>query len=92
MYERFLRNFTGIDVPKSQQLEGLNFEVILTSDESERGCVVPVDIADGGVGIDLRDPAPRFGQPQLLSSSPRLGGGRPWLRDREEHEHVVGMQ
>ena len=44
MYQRFLRNFTGIDVPKSEQLEGLNFEVILTADESERGCVVPVDV------------------------------------------------
>ena len=43
-YDRFRRNFTGIDVPKSERLEGLNFEVLLTADEKARGCVVPVGI------------------------------------------------
>src|SRR5688572_4745375 len=42
MYERFLRNFTGLGVPKSERLEGLNFEVLLTPEEASRGCVVPV--------------------------------------------------
>jgi DnaJ-class molecular chaperone len=40
MTERIRRNFTGIGVPKSEQLEALNFEVLLTVDESVRGCVV----------------------------------------------------
>jgi molecular chaperone DnaJ len=44
MYERFLRNFTGIGVPKSEHLEGLNFEVLLTPAEASRGCVVPVGV------------------------------------------------
>jgi DnaJ-class molecular chaperone len=44
MYGRFLRNFTGIGVPKSERLEGLNFEVVLTSEEATRGCVVPVGV------------------------------------------------
>jgi molecular chaperone DnaJ len=44
MYDRFLRNFTGIGVPKSEQLEGLNFEVLLTPEESSRGCVVPISV------------------------------------------------
>jgi len=44
MYHRFLRNFTGIGVPKSERLEGLNFEVLLTPEEASRGCVVPVGV------------------------------------------------
>lgn len=59
MYDRFLRNFTGIGIPKSEHLEGLNFEVLLTADESARGCTVPVRVpvfsrcpACGGSGRD----------------------------------------
>jgi molecular chaperone DnaJ len=44
MYDRFLRNFTGLGVPKSERLEGLNFEVLLTPAEASRGCVVPVGV------------------------------------------------
>jgi molecular chaperone DnaJ len=44
MYDRFLRNFTGIGVPKSEQAEGLNFEVLLTHEEASRGCVVPIGV------------------------------------------------
>lgn len=44
MCDRFLRNFTGIAVPKSEHLEGLNFEVLLTAQESLLGCVVPVSV------------------------------------------------
>ena len=44
MYERFLRNFTGMGIPKSEQLEGLNFEVLLTPEEHARGCVVPIGV------------------------------------------------
>lgn len=42
--DRFLRNFTGIGVPKSEQLEGLDFQVLLTPDEYCRGCIVPVGV------------------------------------------------
>jgi len=44
MYDRFLRNFTGIGVPKSERLESLNFEVLLTPEEASRGCVVPIGV------------------------------------------------
>jgi len=44
MFDRFLRNFTGLRVPKSERLEGLNFEILLTPQEASRGCVVPIGI------------------------------------------------
>jgi DnaJ-class molecular chaperone len=44
VYERFLRNFTGLGVPKSEQVEGLGFEVLLTRQEALHGCVVPVGV------------------------------------------------
>lgn len=44
MYERFLRNFTGLGFPKSERVEGLEFEVRLTREEASRGCVVPVRV------------------------------------------------
>ena len=44
MYERFRRNFTGIGVPKSEHLEGLNLEVLLTPEEASRGCIMPLGV------------------------------------------------
>lgn len=44
MYERFRRNFTGIGIPKAERLESLSFEVFLTFDEAENGCVVPIGV------------------------------------------------
>jgi len=44
MFDRFLRNFTGLRVPKSERLEGMNFEVLLTPEEASRGCMVPIGI------------------------------------------------
>jgi molecular chaperone DnaJ len=44
LYDRFLRNFTGVGVPKSERLEGLNIEVLLTPEEALRGCIVPVGV------------------------------------------------
>ena len=44
MYDRFLRNFTSIGVPKAERLEGLNFEVLLTPEEALQECVVPVTV------------------------------------------------
>jgi DnaJ-class molecular chaperone len=57
--DRFRRNFTRFGIPKSERLEGLNFEVLLTADEKARGCVVPVGVpvfetcpTCGGTGRD----------------------------------------
>jgi DnaJ-class molecular chaperone len=44
LYDRFLRNFTGLRVPKSEQVEALNFEVLLTPEEAWHGCVVPIGV------------------------------------------------
>ena len=44
MYGRFVRNYSGIGVPKSERLEGLNFEALLTPEEVAYGCVVPVRV------------------------------------------------
>jgi len=44
LFERFLRNFTGERVPKSERLESLNVEVILSPEEAARGVVVPIAV------------------------------------------------
>ena len=44
IYERFLRNFTGIHVPKAERLEPLDIEVLLTREEAAAGCDVPVGV------------------------------------------------
>jgi molecular chaperone DnaJ len=54
MFDRFLRNFTGLRVPKSERLEALNFEIMLTPEEASRGCVVPI-------GVPVFDRCPECG-------------------------------
>jgi molecular chaperone DnaJ len=54
VFERFLRNFTGIGVPKGERLEGLNVEAILSPDEAARGGVAPL-------GIPVFSPCPVCG-------------------------------
>jgi molecular chaperone DnaJ/curved DNA-binding protein len=44
LFERFLRNFTGEKVPKSERLESLNVEVILSPEEAARGVAVPIGV------------------------------------------------
>lgn len=44
LLERFVRNFTGAGVPKSERPEGLTLEVILTPAEAARGVEVPVGV------------------------------------------------
>lgn len=44
MFDRFLRNFTGIEVPKSERLEDIKFEILRTPEEASRGCVMPVGV------------------------------------------------
>jgi molecular chaperone DnaJ len=61
--ERFLRNFTGIGVPKGETAQGLNVDVILSSEEAARGLVVPLEVPTfevcpfcGGTGRDWEFP------------------------------------
>jgi hypothetical protein len=54
LFERFLRNFTGIGVPKGERLEGLNVDVILSPDGAARGGVAPL-------GVPVFSPCPLCG-------------------------------
>ena len=44
MYDRLLRNYTGIGVPKAERLEGLNLEARLPPAAAAHGCSVPVGV------------------------------------------------
>lgn len=44
LLERFVRNFTGENLPKSERLEALNIEVLLSPEEAAQGAVVPVGV------------------------------------------------
>jgi molecular chaperone DnaJ len=44
MIERFLRNFTGIGIPKAERIEDLNLEVILSPDEAAQGGLAPIGV------------------------------------------------
>lgn len=75
MYERLMRNFTQLGVPKSERLEALNFEVVLTPEEAWRGCVVPIEVPAyrrcphcAGAGWDWLYPCTYCGQRGLVKS------------------------
>ena len=42
--ERYLRNFTGWNVPKAERAESLTLDVALSPAEALRGCIVPVGV------------------------------------------------
>jgi molecular chaperone DnaJ len=44
LFERFLRNFTRERIPKSERLEDLNIEVMLSPEEAASGVTVPVAV------------------------------------------------
>jgi hypothetical protein len=44
LLERVVRNFTGIEVPKTERAEGLTVEAILTPQEAARGVEVPIAV------------------------------------------------
>jgi molecular chaperone DnaJ len=59
MVERFLRNFTGIGIPKAERVAALNLEVILSPDEAAQGGLAPIGVPSfrpchlcGGSGRD----------------------------------------
>jgi len=56
--DRFVRNFTGLHVPKAERIEALDFEVLLTREEAASGCAVPIGVPTfercprcGGTGV-----------------------------------------
>lgn len=59
MFDRIVRNFTGIGIPKGERIQELNLEVILSPDEARRGGVAPIGVPVfytcpfcGGLGHD----------------------------------------
>lgn len=44
LFDRFVRNFTGLGVPKGERLEGLNLEVVLSPEEAAQGIAVPLNV------------------------------------------------
>jgi DnaJ-class molecular chaperone len=44
LFERFVRNFTGENIPKGERLEALNVELLLSPEEAARGVTVPVGV------------------------------------------------
>lgn len=79
MYDRFLRNFTGRGVPKSERLESLDFDLALTADEARRGGTVRVAVpvfrtcaACGGTGHDSLFPCLECAQQGVVESERRV--------------------
>jgi DnaJ-class molecular chaperone len=54
LFDRFLRNFTGLGVPKGERVEALQVEIILTPDEATHGVIIPL-------GIPVFSPCPVCG-------------------------------
>jgi DnaJ-class molecular chaperone len=44
MFDRLVRNFTRIGVPKAERLEPLNCNVVLSPEEAARGGVLPISV------------------------------------------------
>jgi molecular chaperone DnaJ len=80
LYDRFLRNFTGRGVPKSERLEALNFDLVLTPGEAARGGTLPVAVPVfvtcpecAGTGQDWLFPCTRCGRQGVLESERLVG-------------------
>jgi DnaJ-class molecular chaperone len=44
LFDRMLRNFTGIEVSKGERIEDLNVEVVLSPPEAARGVLAPIGV------------------------------------------------
>ncbi|HWO43685.1 MAG TPA: DnaJ domain-containing protein [Candidatus Eisenbacteria bacterium] len=44
LFDRFLRNFTAFQIPKGERVEGLNVEVVLSSEEAFTGLTLPIGV------------------------------------------------
>lgn len=59
LFDRLLRNFSGVGIPKAEHAEPLDFQLILSPEEAEAGVVIPFEVpvlrpcsACGGAGRD----------------------------------------
>jgi len=44
LFDRMLRNFTGLNVPKGERIQGLNIEIAVSPFEAAQGVVVPIGV------------------------------------------------
>jgi len=82
MWDRMVRNFTGIGVPKSERLESLNFELLLTPDEAYRGCVIPVGVPVFEVCPRCRGSGRDWGIPCTFCQGQGTTGAEAFVRVR----------
>jgi DnaJ-class molecular chaperone len=90
MRDRFVRNFTGVGIPKGEAAQGLNLEVILSTEEAARGVSLPLEVPTfetcpfcGGTGHDWEftcgycggDGVTEHGRPVQLRIPPLVAPG-----------------
>jgi DnaJ-class molecular chaperone len=81
VYERFLRNFTGLHIPKADRPVPLEIEVLLTREEAAAGCLVPV-------GVPTFQPCSRCGGSGFEWSYPCTACRRSGMTETERLVHV----
>ena len=81
VYERFLRNFTGLHVPKAERPFPLEIEVLLTREEAATGCMVPI-------GVPTFQPCSRCGRSGFVWSYPCRACRRSGMVETERLVHV----
>jgi DnaJ-class molecular chaperone len=76
MFDRLVRNFTRIGVPKAERLEPLNCDVVLSPDEAATGGVLPIAVPAfeacpecGGMGHAWLFPCLHCGQTGLVEET-----------------------
>jgi molecular chaperone DnaJ len=76
MFDRLVRNFTRIGVPKSERVEPLHCDVVLSPEEASRGGVLPIAVPVfqpcpecGGSGRTWLFPCLRCGQSGLVEEA-----------------------
>lgn len=52
LHDRWLRNFTGVGIPKAERAESLTLEIVLTPEKAARGCVIPVGVPVFGACLE----------------------------------------
>ncbi len=76
MFDRLIRNFTRIGVPKAERVEPLNCDVVLSAEEAVRGGVLPIAVPVfeacpecGGAGHTWLFPCLHCGQSGLVEDA-----------------------
>ena len=90
MFDRFLRNFTGIGLPKGERIEDLNLEMILSPSEAAEGGLVRIGVPFfhpcplcGGSGRDWLFPCSYCREQGMIEEQQTIGVSiPPMVRER----------